>query len=102
MEIQPITYLLAAALVAFASLIQGIAGFAFGLICVPFLSILFSTQTKRIMNTTSDRGRWPRPNHLAPAALAVAAILMTGPLVAQSEGDNLLKNGDAEAGTAET
>lgn len=63
---------------------------------------LFSTQTKRIMNTTSDRGRWPRPNHLAPAALAVAAILMTGPLVAQSAGDNLLKNGDAEAGTAET
>ncbi|MFN6016339.1 MAG: TSUP family transporter [Verrucomicrobiota bacterium] len=42
MEIQPITYLLAAGLVASASVIQGIAGFAFGLICVPFLSILFS------------------------------------------------------------
>ena len=42
MESQPLTYLLAAALVASASVVQGIAGFAFGLICVPFLSILFS------------------------------------------------------------
>lgn len=53
------------------------------------------------MNTASDLHRWLKSAQVGQAAFAISAILSTGALGAQTQGANLVKNGDAETGTME-
>ena len=53
------------------------------------------------MNTTLDHALRPLTAHLSSAAMAIALMILTCPLVAQTSGQNLLRNGDAETGTSD-